>query len=146
MDTPSRSTVFTPDAALSSTTSTRPSSSRLTSSTYKMPRLALACKPENVIFDQTTQSANDDRLYVRWSVTSRGLYGCFRGGNLHSIASWMSPPLWMSVLSLIDTRLSPMRCRCTCLETMIIMRQVDNRPMFARLLCSHIWKKVSVTQ
>lgn len=43
MDTPSRSTVLMPLAALSSTTSTRPSSSRLTSSTYRMPRLALAC-------------------------------------------------------------------------------------------------------
>jgi len=43
MLTPSRSTVLTPEAAESSTTSTRPSSSRLTSSTYRMPRLALAC-------------------------------------------------------------------------------------------------------
>ncbi len=40
---PSRSTVFTPLAALSSTTSTRPSSSRFTSSTYRMPRFAFAC-------------------------------------------------------------------------------------------------------
>ena len=39
---PSRSTVLTPLAALSSTTSTRPSSSRFTSSTYRMPRLAFA--------------------------------------------------------------------------------------------------------
>ncbi len=39
---PSRSTVFTPLAALSSTTSTRPSSSRFTSSTYRMPRFAFA--------------------------------------------------------------------------------------------------------
>lgn len=43
IDTPSRSTVLRPDAAESSTTSTSPSSSRFTSSTYRMPRLALAC-------------------------------------------------------------------------------------------------------
>ena len=41
---PSRSTVLMPLAELSSTTSTRPSSSRFTSSTYRMPRLARACK------------------------------------------------------------------------------------------------------
>ncbi len=43
MLTPSRSTVLMPEAAESSTTSTRPSSNKLTSSTYRMPRLALAC-------------------------------------------------------------------------------------------------------
>lgn len=42
MEMPSRSTVLTPDAEESSTTSTRPSSSRFTSSTYRMPRLARA--------------------------------------------------------------------------------------------------------
>ena len=45
---PSLSTVLTPLAALSSTTSTRPSSSRLTSSTYRMPLLALACRQDAV--------------------------------------------------------------------------------------------------
>mmetsp|Transcript_20844 Transcript_20844/g.58074 ORF Transcript_20844/g.58074 Transcript_20844/m.58074 type:complete len:250 (-) Transcript_20844:550-1299(-) len=45
MEMPSRSTVLTPLAALSSTTSTRPSSSRFTSSTYRMPRFARASKP-----------------------------------------------------------------------------------------------------
>mmetsp|Transcript_8563 Transcript_8563/g.23186 ORF Transcript_8563/g.23186 Transcript_8563/m.23186 type:complete len:204 (-) Transcript_8563:284-895(-) len=45
MDTPSRSTVFCPPAAESRTTSTNPSSSRLTSSTYSIPRLALARSP-----------------------------------------------------------------------------------------------------
>lgn len=43
MPTPSRSTVLTPLAELSSTTSTSPSSSRFTSSTYRMPLLAFAC-------------------------------------------------------------------------------------------------------
>mmetsp|Transcript_45829 Transcript_45829/g.76416 ORF Transcript_45829/g.76416 Transcript_45829/m.76416 type:complete len:209 (-) Transcript_45829:704-1330(-) len=45
MDTPSRSTVFHPEAAESSTTSTSPSSSRFTSSTYRMPRFAFARSP-----------------------------------------------------------------------------------------------------
>mmetsp|Transcript_5544 Transcript_5544/g.12273 ORF Transcript_5544/g.12273 Transcript_5544/m.12273 type:complete len:327 (+) Transcript_5544:696-1676(+) len=45
MEIPSRSTVLTPDAEESSTTSTSPSSSRFTSSTYRMPRLALASRP-----------------------------------------------------------------------------------------------------
>ena len=43
MPTPSLSTVLTPLAELSSTTSTSPSSSRFTSSTYKMPLFARAC-------------------------------------------------------------------------------------------------------
>mmetsp|Transcript_40113 Transcript_40113/g.119467 ORF Transcript_40113/g.119467 Transcript_40113/m.119467 type:complete len:222 (-) Transcript_40113:249-914(-) len=45
MEMPSRSTVFQPDAAESSSTSTRWSSRRLTSSTYRMPRLARASRP-----------------------------------------------------------------------------------------------------
>mmetsp|Transcript_12028 Transcript_12028/g.35472 ORF Transcript_12028/g.35472 Transcript_12028/m.35472 type:complete len:317 (+) Transcript_12028:141-1091(+) len=50
IDTPSRSTVLRPDADESSTTSTRPSSRRLTSSTYRMPRLALASRPGSYAF------------------------------------------------------------------------------------------------
>ena len=40
---PSRSTALRPDAALSRTTSTKASSSRLTSSMYRMPLFARAC-------------------------------------------------------------------------------------------------------
>mmetsp|Transcript_98079 Transcript_98079/g.263626 ORF Transcript_98079/g.263626 Transcript_98079/m.263626 type:complete len:270 (+) Transcript_98079:172-981(+) len=47
---PSRSTVFQPPAALSSKTSTKWSSKRLTSSTYKMPRFALARRPGSKAF------------------------------------------------------------------------------------------------
>mmetsp|Transcript_144035 Transcript_144035/g.359112 ORF Transcript_144035/g.359112 Transcript_144035/m.359112 type:complete len:271 (+) Transcript_144035:354-1166(+) len=47
---PSRSTVFQPPAALSSKTSTRWSSKRFTSSTYRMPRLALASNPGSKAF------------------------------------------------------------------------------------------------
>mmetsp|Transcript_16060 Transcript_16060/g.39982 ORF Transcript_16060/g.39982 Transcript_16060/m.39982 type:complete len:226 (-) Transcript_16060:121-798(-) len=50
MEIPSRSTVFQPEAAESSSTSTRWSSSRLTSSTYRMPRLALASSPGSNAF------------------------------------------------------------------------------------------------
>merc|ERR1719183_2654926 len=45
MEMPSRSTVFHPDAAASSRTSTRWSSRRFTSSTYRMPRFAFARRP-----------------------------------------------------------------------------------------------------
>mmetsp|Transcript_11746 Transcript_11746/g.20905 ORF Transcript_11746/g.20905 Transcript_11746/m.20905 type:complete len:294 (+) Transcript_11746:491-1372(+) len=70
---PSRSTVFQPDAAESSRTSTKWSSSRLTSSTYKMPRLALASRPGSNAFLPSVSAFSISMVpHTRSSVAPRG--------------------------------------------------------------------------
>lgn len=64
MLTPSRSTVLSPLAALSSTTSTRPSSNRFTSSTYRIPLLALACSTVRATFSRHTHHRKSNMIMV----------------------------------------------------------------------------------
>mmetsp|Transcript_5287 Transcript_5287/g.10002 ORF Transcript_5287/g.10002 Transcript_5287/m.10002 type:complete len:223 (-) Transcript_5287:167-835(-) len=97
MDTPSRSTVFHPDAAESRTTSTKPSSSRFTSSTYKMPRFALASSPGSYAFTPS-ESARSMSIVpqMRSSVAPRG---SSITGILMALRSRGSPRLDISLAS-----------------------------------------------
>mmetsp|Transcript_14492 Transcript_14492/g.43809 ORF Transcript_14492/g.43809 Transcript_14492/m.43809 type:complete len:285 (-) Transcript_14492:206-1060(-) len=73
METPSRSTVLMPEAALSSTTSTSPSSSRFTSSTYSTPLLALASKPGSKALTPSVSAFSMSMVpHTRSSVAPRG--------------------------------------------------------------------------
>mmetsp|Transcript_19820 Transcript_19820/g.51518 ORF Transcript_19820/g.51518 Transcript_19820/m.51518 type:complete len:313 (+) Transcript_19820:3598-4536(+) len=70
---PSRSTVFQPEAAESSSTSTKWSSSRLTSSTYRMPRLAFASRPGSKAFTPSVKAFSMSMVpHTRSSVAPRG--------------------------------------------------------------------------
>ena len=70
---PSRSTTLTPMAAASNSTSTRWSSNRFTSSTYKIPRLAAASKPGSKCFSPLLRAASRSMVpRRRSSVVPRG--------------------------------------------------------------------------
>mmetsp|Transcript_8019 Transcript_8019/g.34117 ORF Transcript_8019/g.34117 Transcript_8019/m.34117 type:complete len:352 (-) Transcript_8019:215-1270(-) len=73
MEIPSRSTVFQPPAAESSTTSTSESSSRLTSSMYRSPRLARASKPASYALTPSASAFSMSMVpQMRSSVVPRG--------------------------------------------------------------------------
>mmetsp|Transcript_6204 Transcript_6204/g.20791 ORF Transcript_6204/g.20791 Transcript_6204/m.20791 type:complete len:253 (+) Transcript_6204:1594-2352(+) len=73
MEMPSRSTVFHPEAAESRSTSTRWSSRRLTSSTYRIPRLALARSPgSNALVPSVRAFSMSMVPHTRSSVAPRG--------------------------------------------------------------------------
>merc|ERR1719183_2308942 len=73
MEMPSRSTVFHPDAAESSRTSTRWSSRRFTSSTYRMPRFAFARRPgSNALVPSVRAFSMSIVPQTRSSVAPRG--------------------------------------------------------------------------
>mmetsp|Transcript_16065 Transcript_16065/g.22166 ORF Transcript_16065/g.22166 Transcript_16065/m.22166 type:complete len:335 (+) Transcript_16065:328-1332(+) len=96
IEIPSRSTVFHPEAAESSTTSTKLSSRRFTSSTYKIPRLALASRPGSYAFTPSVSARS-------MSIVPQILSSVAPSGNsttgIFTKATGRSSPAWNLALT-----------------------------------------------